>query len=373
LTGDVLLGVQGAQSASNRGRGIERYVAEHAAALITEGRSSLAGLHVDDQLPRPAFLDSLWPAPTILSGPPGQGFRLYHAMSPFEELPLDRIWPVWARPRGLGLVVTLYDLIPLVYPNDYLVTPWLRTYYKARLEMLRGADAVLAISAFAAEDAVRLLGLHPERLVNISAGCSALFRPGPAEPALPGLREGFLLYVGGLDRRKNVDRLVEAWASLPAASRPQLVIACRPEPFQARDLRRLAARLGVAGDLLLTGFVADQLLIQLYRACRAHIMPSEYEGFGLPALEAMRCGAATLVSDIAPLRELIPDAEARFDPGRVDDIARVIRQAIEDTEYLARRRARAAELAAPYTWARVAQRTLAAYEAVRETRSRKVS
>src|SRR5207248_6433332 len=110
-----------------------------------------------------------------------------------------------------------------------------------------------------AEHAVRLLGRRPERLGNVSAGCSALSRPGPAEPALPGLREGFLLYVGGLDRRKNVDRLVEAWARLPAASRPQLIIACRPEPFQARDLRRLAARLGVAGGLLLTGFVADHL------------------------------------------------------------------------------------------------------------------
>ncbi|HEX6349261.1 MAG TPA: glycosyltransferase family 1 protein [Candidatus Dormibacteraeota bacterium] len=367
-----MLGVQGAQAASNRGRGIERYVAEQVAAMLSADPGS-AALHVDQGLAAPAFLDTLPWRPAVLSGPPARDPGLYHVMSPFEELPLDRVWPLWARRREVGLVVTLYDLIPLVYPNDYLVTAPLRTQYNARLEMLRAADAVLAISASAADDAIRLLGVRRERVVDIAAGCSDLFRPGPAEAPLPGLRPGFLLYVGGLDRRKNVDRLVEAWAGLAPQTRPQLVVACRPEPFQERHLRRLAARLGAAGDLLLTGFVSDAVLLHLYRGCRAHVLPSEYEGFGLPALEAMRCGAATLVSDIGPLRELVPDAEARFDPRRAEAIAAILRRAIEDAEYLGRRRARAPELAAPYTWERVAQRTLGAYEAVLATRSRKAS
>ena len=81
-----------------------------------------------------------------------------------------------------GLVVTLYDLIPLVFDQSYLVTPPLRTYYRARLELLRSADAVLAISAAAAEDAVRLLGVEPDRLFNVSAGCSERFAQDGVSP-----------------------------------------------------------------------------------------------------------------------------------------------------------------------------------------------
>src|SRR6266571_5864756 len=96
---------------------------------------------------------------------------------------------------------------------------------------------------------------------------------------------------------------------LPASQRAavQLVVASPPEHAHIGALRRRAGRLGVAGDLLLTGFVGDDLLLALYRACLAHVMPSGYEGFGLPTLEAMRCGAAAVVSDIPSLRELVPD------------------------------------------------------------------
>jgi glycosyltransferase involved in cell wall biosynthesis len=386
----IILGLQGAQSATNRGRGIARYIEEQTAALAFLAPGRLAAVHLDPQLPAPPVIERLPAAVARLQGAgrPAAEPGLYHVMSPFEEMALERLWPAWARGREVGLVVTLYDLIPLVFDQSYLVTPPLRTYYRARLELVRGADAVLAISAAAAEDAVRLLGVERDRLFNVSAGCSERFAPAPAgadplaeaRQALPALRGPFLLYVGGLDVRKNLDRLLEAYARLPAARRAsvQLVVASPPEHAHMGSLRRLARRLGVAGGLLLTGFVTDELLLTLYRACLAHVMPSAYEGFGLPSLEAMRCGAAAVVSDIPSLRELVPDAEARFDPESVDSIAAVLQRLLDDPDYLARRRARARKLAAPHTWERVAAATLSAYDRVLErrapaTRSRKAS
>jgi glycosyltransferase involved in cell wall biosynthesis len=385
----VVLGLQGAQSATNQGRGIARYIEEQAAALVRLDPERVAALDTDPRLPEPRLLARLPAAVARTAGTaPTPAPGAYHVMSPFEEVSLDRLWPAWARTGEVALVVTLYDLIPLVYDRDYLVTPPLRTYYRARLEMVRSADAVLAISAAAAADAVRLLGVERGRLHDISAGCSDHFAPAPggadplaaARAAVPGLRGEFLLYVGGLDVRKNVERLLEAYARLPAGRRAQvqLLVACRPEPAHVRPLQRLARRLGIGGDLLLTGFVADDLLLALYRACLGHVMPSEYEGFGLPTLEAMRCGAAAVVSDIPSLRELVPDPEARFDPTSVDSIHGVLVRLLDDPDFRARRRARAAELAAPYTWERVAAASLDAYDRVARrrspiTRSRKAS
>ncbi len=383
MTAAAVLGVQGAQSPSNRGRGIARYITEHTGALARLAPGRLAAVHYDPELPAAPFLDGSSPLPRAIDGkdqPPE--LDLYHVMSPFEETPVDRIWPPWAQGPATALVVTLYDLIPLIYGRAYLADAWLDTYYRARLEMLRRADAVLAISAATRNDALRLLGLPETQVHVIGAGCSDRFAPAPSEmrPSMPGLRKGFLLYVGGLDARKNVARLLIAYSRLEPRIRAaaQLVVACRPEPHQASALRRQARRLGVGADVLLTGFVSEQLLLDLYRSCRALVLPSEYEGFGLPALEAMRCGAAVVVSDIPPLRELVPDAEARFDPASMPAIEAVLRRLFDDSEFLDRRRARAATLAAPHTWERVAERTLEAYEAavrlrIPTNRSRKAS
>lgn len=375
----AVLSLVGSQTPWNQGRGIARYITEHASALAAQPGLDLV-LHADGHLPRPTALDHIPESvPRLGLRPPPVGGLVYHVMSPFEELPVDRVWPVWARRPDVALAVTLYDLIPVHDPDSYLVTPWLTTYYRTRLEMLRRADAVLTISSATAEDAVGLLGVDRSRVHNISTGCSEQFRPAAAgelplaaaQAAIPQLREDFLLYVGGLDPRKNVDRLVAAYAALPAErrSRSQLVIACRPEPDQARSLGRLAAALGVSGSVLVTGFVSDELLLALYQSCRALIFPSLREGFGLPVLEAMRCGAAVVVSDIPSLVELVPDRAARFDPKSDTGLRSMLDRVIADDAFVAGQRGRAGPRSAPHTWSRVAAATGAAYASALSRRS----
>ncbi len=362
----VALGVQGAQTASSVGRGLNRYVTDQARALASLRPEAVAQVSYDPALPRPGWLQQLGPGIEVAPAarpPRREGPLVYHVMSPFEFLVLDRVWPAWAQAPSVALVVTLHDLIPLGHPESYLAERHARHWYLPRLELVRGADAVVAISESAADEAVRLLGLPRERIFVSHEDCGPVFAPpagggegaqARARAALPALRPDFLLYVGGIDRRKNVDGLLHAYAGLGAQvrGRHQLVLAGRHEPHEARALRALLAETGTGGDVLLAGHVSDELLADLYGCCAALVMPSLYEGFGLPVLEAMRCGAAVLVSDRGALPELVTWPEARFDPERPDELQALLGRVLGDLSFRAARREQAAAGSERFSWER---------------------
>jgi glycosyltransferase involved in cell wall biosynthesis len=182
---------------------------------------------------------------------------------------------------------------------------------------------------------------------------------------LPKVRAGFLLYVGGVDYRKNLEGTIQAYAQLPASMRDahQLVIACNLAQHLRFSLRIFAQRLGIESrNLLLTGFVSDPELAALYSACELFVFPSLYEGAGLPILEAMTCGAPVAASGTSAMPELLGDDEATFDPADPADIARAVREALETPGKLSALRERSARRVELYTWERVARRTLEGYE-----------
>ena len=300
---------------------------------------------------------------------------VYHVMSPFEPVSAERIWPRWAQEPSVGLVVTLHDLIPMLYPERYLHNPEARLWYPTRAQMLQSADAVLAISEATARDATRLLGIDPERIFTVYEDCSPLFRP-PQQPreqlltelstSVPGLRSGYFFYVGGIDFRKNVEGMISGYALLPPEirRRHQLVISCKILPDEERVLREHAGRQGVGDELLFTGYVPDEVLLHLYQACHVFVFPSLYEGFGLPVVEAMRCGAAVIASDVSSLPELVRDAEARFDPSSPEAICDRMLRTVQDEAFVQRRRAAAAAEADRFSWERVTAETLRGYEFV---------
>jgi len=303
---------------------------------------------------------------------------IYHVMSPFEmTMALDEIWPGWIRRSEARVVVTLYDLVPLVMREDYLTeSSWghMGTVWMARLGLIRAAHQVLTISQRTAEDAVERLGVPEDRLTVIHSGvsaqlCSLVETREQAIDLLvrqrPRTRPGFLLYVGGDDARKNMEGTIRAYARLPAPLRRehQLVIACRIGPLRRFELRTFAASLGIAGDEIeLTGFVSDQELAALYRACELFIFPSLYEGAGLPILEAMSCDAPVAASNTSSIPELLGDLEATFDPADPADIARCLRELLEDPAAVDSLRERSRRRLGVYTWGRVAKETITGYE-----------
>ena len=247
---------------------------------------------------------------------------VYHVPSPLEPAPFACIWP--RRLRSNPLVVTLHDLIPAVFPKENMPDTGVRRAYWARLELARHADRVLNVSHATARDAIRLLGLRPERMAVTGGGVSDDFRP-PASPdaaraALrqhrPSLESEYVLFTGGMDYRKNTSGLLEAYAGLPQDLRERfaLVVVGRlavDDPHGS--FHDQAEALGISDRLVLTGHVPDDELILLYQAASLFVFPSLYEGFGLPVVEALACGAPAIVGRNSSLVELVDEDEALFD------------------------------------------------------------
>ena len=377
--GSVWLDARGTQSVGHAERGIAGYVREHAQALLELAPELIGWVGLSPDVPVPEAAESLrrsekvaWQSPT---GPPdGAAPSIYHVMSPFEaDLELDEIWPRWG--RASHLVVTLYDLIPLLMREQYNADwGYWSTAWIARLGLMRSAQQVLTISRRTAEDAIEHLRIPEERVTVVGSGVSDRFsslvrtREEANEllrSALPKVRPGFLLYVGGLDYRKNLEGAIRGYARLPAAMRDshQLVIACNLPLHRRLSLRTFALDLGIeSGNLVLTGFVPDRELAALYRACELFIFPSLYEGAGLPILEAMTCGAPVAASGTSAIPELLGDPAATFDPADPADIARCVRDVLDSPAMLDALRESSREQAALHTWERVARRTMQGYE-----------
>lgn len=298
-----------------------------------------------------------------------QDIDVYFEGSVFEGLADQAVVP---HPAALShhclTAAVLYDLIPLVMAETYLTDKITRAWYRDKLEKIQSYDILFAISEATRQDAIRLLHLPPEKIVNISGDVAGFFQKLPETDAKVleryGIRERFLLYTGGMDFRKNIDGLLRGYRRLPAALRRehQLVIACAIDQSGRADVRRMMREAGLEEqEVVFTGYVSDHDLVELYNQCRLFIFPSKYEGLGLPVIEAMRCGAPVLGADNSSIREIIQMQEALFDAENPDDIAKHLEYALTHDDFLARLRAYGQAREKDFSWEKSAvliQKTL---------------
>ena len=377
----IAIDLQPIQGYSSRGRGIGRYIVEQVKAIVAaypdRVHSLLVNPHRGLSTEVEAFLGTglvraHTPEAPIVDGSPPDA---YYVTSPFEfDLTLDEVWPMWARDRSIETVVTLYDLIPMLFPDQYLSDSIWTSLHWARREFVRQADLIVSISEATAVDGIRLLDLPEQRVVNIGTGVSDHFFL-PADPAraladalaaVDGLRPGFLMYTGGIDFRKNLSGLLEAYSLLPDGTRGehQLVIVCRVLPPEREALMSQAGHLGIENDVLLTGFVPDTTLSLLYQSADLFVFPSIYEGFGLPIAEAVLSGTLAIASGSSSMVELVTDAALQFDPNDPADIARCIADTLDSPETDHQRRQQYAHVTGQFRWDRVADRTIEAIDAL---------
>lgn len=286
-----------------------------------------------------------------------------------------------APPTGIASVATLYDLIPLHDEDAYLGHPRIRQWYGRNVEMLKQCDMLLAISEWVRQDAVQRLQLPSERVVNIGAAVDDWFAPPTPDPAASaalrsryGITRPYVLYNGGFDARKNVPLLVHAFAALPEALRAahQLVIVGRASQEEAAQLREAARKARLPADsVIYTGFAPDEELVRLYAECALFVFPSLLEGFGLPPLEAMACGAPVIASHAASLPEVIDKRDALFNPQRVDDITACMSRVLSNGHYADELRKYGRERAAMFSWKSVANRALDALQELAHRQSRR--
>ncbi len=306
-----------------------------------------------------------------------QSANIVHVSSLFEGFPDNAVTSVGECAGGPSTAVTIYDLIPLVHRRHYLgddpTTP-ISQYYFRKLSYVRRAALALAISDATRREAIDLLDLSPDAVVNISTAADPMFRSYASsdldEPGLRGrigMSRPFVMYTGGPDRRKNIDGLIRGWALLPSALRQshQLAVVCQLSDGHRKSLQALAAQCGMANDeLILPGFVSDEDLVGLYNLAKVFIFPSWHEGFGLPVLEAMSCGTAVLAANTSSLPEVVGRSDALFDPMDAAAIAAALQRVLTDDSLRTNLRAHGLQRACLFSWKATAQRALEAFEAL---------
>jgi glycosyltransferase involved in cell wall biosynthesis len=294
-----------------------------------------------------------------------------HVSSLFEGTTDRAVTSVGVLPGTHLTGVTLYDLIPLHNPREYLGAGWVRDWYMSKVESLKRAEVLLAISGHARQEAIDTLGIAPERVVNISSAVSPNFHKRIVSfedrgllRASYGIDGPYVMYSGAMDRRKNVEALIEAFAGLPpdVARDHRLVIAGKVHETDLMRLREAASRHGLGERMVFTGYVSDDELILLYNAADLYVFPSLHEGFGLPALEAMACGVATIGSNTSSVPEVIGRADAMFDPRSVPAITECMARALGDREFHRSLQEHALSHSATFSWDVSARRLIDAFE-----------
>jgi glycosyltransferase involved in cell wall biosynthesis len=269
-------------------------------------------------------------------------------------------------PIGFGrpYVVTVHDVTTRSAPETH--PPRRRAYYRAALGIsARNARRVITVSETSARDIVTMLGVPRERIDAIPLAPAEQFRPVGDVTSLDriraryGLEEQFLLYVGNIEPRKNLARLLEAYARSASARVPLVLVGNLA--WLTRSLMARVNKLGLADRVRLLGYVPDAELPALYSAASAFVYPSLYEGFGLPVIEAMACGTPVVTSTAPALLELADGAARLVDPHSVDSIAEGIDAVVSDPHERSRLAAAGIARASEFTWEATARRTLEAY------------
>jgi glycosyltransferase involved in cell wall biosynthesis len=267
------------------------------------------------------------------------------------------------------VVATIHDLSFEHLPDTFKR----RSHVQRRLTVrrtARRAAQLIAPSEFTCHDIARTYGIAPERINLIPLAAAAGFAPASdAEVARvrAHYRIGgdYILAVGSIQPRKNLTRLVRAYSALrrarPNAKLPQLVLVGKKAWLYDETLRAIA-ECGSARDVSLTGYVPEEDLPALYTGALCFVYPSYFEGFGLPPLEAMRCGTPVIASDRTSLPEVVGDAGLLVDPFDEAALAHALAALLDDAELRTRLRTRGLARAASFDWRETARRTLEVYQ-----------
>jgi glycosyltransferase involved in cell wall biosynthesis len=270
------------------------------------------------------------------------------------------------------LVATLHDALPVSHPE--WCSPRLRGMKNwLQRKATRKADHVIALSHFAIDELVACFGIDPQRVSVVPCGVDDewLQAPDPTAAAatlrLHGLRAGYFLFVGTLQPRKNIGRLLDAWLQLPAAVRAehQLVIVGAPGWRCEELVRRLeTARQHGENVVWLANLTDGALLRHVYAGAGVFVFPSLYEGFGIPVVEAFAAGVPVVASDTSSLPEVSRGAALEVDPFDAGAIADAMLALLRDDALRARCIAAGRERAVQLTWRETARQTAAVYHAV---------
>ena len=274
--------------------------------------------------------------------------------------------PIWNSRRS---VVTIHDLSALLHPDKHRARLVRRSRIRLPL-VARLAARIITPTESVKREVCQHLRVKADKVVVVPSAARRSFQPMPLAQTAEtrerlGVEDDFLLFVGTLEPRKNLHTLARAFDQIlrHTSLRPQLVIA-GGEGWMMDELFSFIKKSGIGERLRLTGYLPDQDLCALYSSCRVFIYPSVYEGFGLPPLEAMACGAPVIAGRIAALQETLGSAALLVDPLDVEAIAKSIINLWEDEDERRRLASGGRQHAGKFSWEKTANLTLSIYRDV---------
>lgn len=410
----IVIDYQGAQSDGSRHRGIGRYTSAITKAIIRQASDFevillLNGAFANTIESIRAEFEGVLPQENIMVWRPLQPIAHIQATNDqrrraselLREVFIARLNPdallITSHFEGSGddgattvgllqanypTAIILYDLIPYIYRSIYLGVPTVERWYEERVGSMKRADLLLAISASSRQEAIDYLGYSPDRSVNISTAADSHFKKIVLSDeerrslfCQYGITKPFVMYTGGIDHRKNIEGLIRAFARLPTTIRRehQLAIICSMRAEDGPRLRRAGQEAGLEeADLLLTGFVPEEDLVALYNSCKLFVFPSWHEGFGLPALEAMWCGAPVIAANSSSLPEVVGDTAALFDARLDTSITGLMATALDSQQFRQRLIKNGSKRAMLFSWELIAQRALEAIKGAIASKTKEV-
>lgn len=403
----IVIDMQGAQTAS-RFRGIGRYTLSFAQAIVRNRGEhdiilALNGFFADTIEPIRAEFDGtlsqddirIWYAPGPVARERHQNVTrhemaelireaflaslqpdIIHICSLFEGFGDDSVLSIGQLDQNTPVTAALHDLIPLLHADQYLKpNSRFEPYYFRQLDYLKKASRLLSISEFSRQEGIEHLNLEDQRVVNVSLAIGPEFQPLELSEATRdalgkkfNITRPYILSTGGADERKNLPRLIQAYATLPHPLRQghQLVFSGKMPESEIKRLRGIGRRAGLKRtELCFTGYVTDDELIELYNRCQFFVFPSWHEGFGLPALEAMACGAPVIGANNTSLSEVIGLERALFDPLDLESIGQKLHQCMVDETFREELRAHGLQQAKRFSWDETAKQAIAVWEELR--------
>jgi len=231
------------------------------------------------------------------------------------------------------------------------------------LERLPAAEAIITISEFSKNEIVNLLDVDAARVYVTPLGVDNRF--GPVGEGFRGLPRGYVLFLGNLEPRKNLPRLITGYRSLPQTlKRKHPLVIAGAAGWHTDEFERSLRSLREEERPILTGYVPQKLIPHLYRGASLFVYPSLYEGFGLPLLEAMASGVPVIASESTALQEVVGDAGVLVNPYEVDHLATAMKELLGDETKRQDMAAKAITRAGLFSWDKCARETLSVYENV---------
>ncbi len=271
-------------------------------------------------------------------------------------------------PRVCAGVITLHDLAFLRFPH--VLTRPKRLYHRTfTMRSLRQATMIISVSDSTRQDAIELAGVAAERLHTVYPCIDQRFATDIDEETIShfrqkyGLENGFLLYLGTLEPRKNITTLIEAYARLREVyQRREKLALVGGKGWLYEAIFDRVRQLGLESEVVFPGYVADEEQALWYHAAGAFVYPSLYEGFGLPVAEALAAGTPVVTSTVSSLPEAGAGVALCIEPQDVEGMAQALYRALTDEEYRQKCRTMAGEVARQFSAQRMVEQTVAVYE-----------